>query len=70
MQTTLSLAAVTGADIGPKLTPIGSLATLLWLTLLRQRKIEVSWSEYFQVGWRLTLPVLFAALATRSVMNL
>ncbi|WP_407543165.1 arsenical efflux pump membrane protein ArsB (plasmid) [Deinococcus radiomollis] len=68
-QTTLSLAAVTGADIGPKLTPIGSLATLLWLTMLRAKNIEVTWAEYFQIGWRLTLPVLLAALTALAVLS-
>jgi arsenical pump membrane protein len=68
VHTTLSLAAVTGADIGPKLTPIGSLATLLWLTILRAKNIEVSWAEYFQVGWRLTLPVLMSALTALAIL--
>ena len=40
------------------------------LSLLRQKQIEVSWGEYFQVGWRLTLPVLLAALVTLSVLSL
>jgi Na+/H+ antiporter NhaD/arsenite permease-like protein len=32
------------------LTPVGSLATILWLLILRQRNIEVSGLDYFKVG--------------------
>ena len=38
--------------------------------MLQKKNIEVSWAEYFQVGWRLTLPVLFAALAALCVLSL
>ncbi|WP_425450951.1 arsenical efflux pump membrane protein ArsB [Deinococcus irradiatisoli] len=58
----LVLGAVVGADIGPKLTPIGSLATLLWLHLLRGRGLQVSWGQYFRVGLLLTPPVLLVGL--------
>lgn len=59
----LAFAAIIGADIGPKLTPIGSLATLLWLSVLGRRGLKVGWGEYFRVGVVLTPPVLLAALA-------
>ena len=58
----LVFGAVVGADIGPKLTPIGSLATLLWLHVLRGRGLEVGWGEYLRAGLRLTPPVLLAGL--------
>ncbi|MBZ9749625.1 arsenical efflux pump membrane protein ArsB [Deinococcus sp. HMF7604] len=54
--------AVVGANIGPKLTPIGSLATLLWLHVLRGRGLDVSWGDYLRAGLRLTPPVLLVGL--------
>ena len=60
----LLYSAVVGADIGPKLTPIGSLATLLWLHVLAGRGLKVSWGEYLRAGLVLTPPVLLAGLLT------
>lgn len=60
-------ANVVAADIGPKLTPIGSLATLLWLGLLARRGLHVSWGEYLRLGVRVTVPVLAVALAALAL---
>jgi arsenical pump membrane protein len=57
------LAALIGGDIGPRLLPIGSLAGLLWIDLLRRSGVEVGVVRFLRLGTLVLLPTLTVSLA-------
>lgn len=57
------LAALIGGDVGPRLFPMGSLAGLLWMEMLRREGVTVSVARFVAIGAAATLPALAIALA-------
>jgi arsenical pump membrane protein len=56
-----TLGVLVGADLGPNLTPVGSLSTMLWLVVVRRRGQQVSALDYLRLGALITPGLLIAA---------
>ncbi|PQP83214.1 arsenic transporter [Paenibacillus sp. PCH8] len=50
------LANILGSDIGALLTPIGTLATLIWMYILKTHQIRISWKQYMKVTF-IVIPI-------------
>jgi arsenical pump membrane protein len=65
-----ALGTIIGTDLGPNLTPVGSVATLLWFVLLRQRGLDVSTWSYIRVGLIVTPITILAAVGVGMLLGL
>ena len=65
-----AIGTIIGADLGPNLTPVGSLATLLWFVLLRQRGLVVSSWSYIRVGIVVTPLTIVGALGVALLIGI
>ena len=63
------LAALVGGDVGPRLLPIGSLAGLLWMDLLRRAGIEVGIGKFVRLGTLVLVPTLVISLALLAILT-
>jgi len=61
------LAALVGGDLGPRLLPIGSLAGMLWLTVLDRLGVPVPLRQFVLVGAVVTVPSLAVALGVLAL---
>jgi arsenical pump membrane protein len=62
-------AVLIGVDLGPSFTTVGSLATMLWLLILRRRGVPLSPLGYARRAWLPSLAGLGLALAALAVLR-
>jgi len=62
LRTPFLFGALAGADLGPNLTPVGALSTMLWLVIVRRRGVEVSAWDFLRLG-ALVAPLTLIAAA-------
>ncbi|MGA7911538.1 MAG: ArsB/NhaD family transporter [Candidatus Dormiibacterota bacterium] len=60
--------ALAGADLGPNLTPVGALSTMLWLVIVRRRGLEVSAWDFLRLG-ALVAPLTLLAAGALIAMS-
>lgn len=54
--------AIMGADIGPNIAILGSLSSMLWLVLLRQRGLDIHPVQFLKLGLLVTPPMLIIGI--------
>ena len=63
-------AAVIGSNVGAFFTPMGALAGIMWMALLKQHRVELSFGKFVLYGAAISIPALLAALGGLCIVLL
>ena len=55
-------ATIIGSNIGAFLTPIGALAGIMWMSILKKQNIEMSFIKFTKYGIIIGIPTILASL--------
>lgn len=61
-QTAYVYATIIGSNIGAFLTPVGALAGIMWMNILRRQHVKLTFIRFSEYGLLLTFSILIAAL--------
>ena len=61
-------ASIIGTNIGAFLTPIGALAGIMWLSILKQNNVKFNFITFTKYGALIAIPTLLAALISLSLI--
>jgi arsenical pump membrane protein len=59
--------SIIGCTLGAKITPIGSLSTLLWLKILKNNGLKLNFRQYVRVHVIIIIPLLFISLLSATL---
>lgn len=59
---------IIGSNIGAFLTPIGALAGMMWIHILKEQKIKFSFMDFTKYGFELAVPILCTTLITLIII--
>ena len=55
-------ASIIGSNIGAFLTPIGAIAGIMWMSVLKLQRVKLSYIDFIKYGAAISLPTMTAAL--------
>ena len=61
-------AAVIGSNVGAFFTPMGALAGIMWMAMLRTQGVRLSFGKFMAYGAVVAIPTLLAALAGLAIV--
>lgn len=61
-------AAVIGSNVGAFFTPLGALAGIVWVSLLKQHKVSFSFARFVIFGAIISIPTLLASLLGLAIV--
>jgi len=61
-------ASIIGSNIGAYLTPLGALAGIMWMRILKKEKIPFSFKDFIKYGILISIPTIVVALLSLNLI--